>query len=150
MGLGGLVGRPSFGAGHLSVELDFLPGTPVMLKGLDKQYPELPTLPSDMAQLKASITQVAEQSATLPIEQMVLDVSGSISAARSTVDTIRNTVVHIADQITPIADNVRLAADDLRLTAGEARSEEHTSELQSLMRISYAGFCLKKKINKHM
>src|SRR3546814_8341982 len=27
-----------------------------------------------------------------------------------------------------------------------ARSEEHTSELQSLMRISYAVFCLKKKI----
>src|SRR3546814_3701941 len=29
---------------------------------------------------------------------------------------------------------------------GAARSEEHTSELQSLMRISYAVFCLKKKI----
>src|SRR3546814_6615777 len=29
------------------------------------------------------------------------------------------------------------------------RSEEHTSELQSLMRISYAVFCLKKKQNKH-
>src|SRR3546814_6047625 len=29
--------------------------------------------------------------------------------------------------------------------AGEVRSEEHTSELQSLMRISYAVFCLKKK-----
>src|SRR3546814_8903782 len=29
--------------------------------------------------------------------------------------------------------------------AGFARSEEHTSELQSLMRISYAVFCLKKK-----
>src|SRR3546814_9273622 len=29
-----------------------------------------------------------------------------------------------------------------------ARSEEHTSELQSLMRISYAVFCLKKKIKK--
>src|SRR3546814_6446599 len=29
--------------------------------------------------------------------------------------------------------------------AGGARSEEHTSELQSLMRISYAVFCLKKK-----
>src|SRR3546814_9697119 len=28
---------------------------------------------------------------------------------------------------------------------GTARSEEHTSELQSLMRISYAVFCLKKK-----
>src|SRR3546814_9367645 len=29
------------------------------------------------------------------------------------------------------------------------RSEEHTSELQSLMRISYAVFCLKKKITLH-
>src|SRR3546814_8960676 len=29
--------------------------------------------------------------------------------------------------------------------AGAGRSEEHTSELQSLMRISYAVFCLKKK-----
>src|SRR3546814_7298650 len=29
------------------------------------------------------------------------------------------------------------------------RSEEHTSELQSLMRISYAVFCLKKKETKH-
>src|SRR3546814_1501776 len=29
------------------------------------------------------------------------------------------------------------------------RSEEHTSELQSLMRISYAVFCLKKKNNKY-
>src|SRR3546814_960634 len=31
----------------------------------------------------------------------------------------------------------------------ECRSEEHTSELQSLMRISYAVFCLKKKKHTH-
>src|SRR3546814_5845247 len=31
---------------------------------------------------------------------------------------------------------------------GRARSEEHTSELQSLMRISYAVFCLKKKTKR--
>src|SRR3546814_7732641 len=30
----------------------------------------------------------------------------------------------------------------------DSRSEEHTSELQTLMRISYAVFCLKKKIHK--
>src|SRR3546814_3470871 len=49
---------------------------------------------------------------------------------------------------------------DLAVRAGEKigvvgpsgagkRSEEHTSELQSLMRISYAVFCLKKKNNNH-
>src|SRR3546814_4234050 len=32
------------------------------------------------------------------------------------------------------------------MPGGGTRSEEHTSELQSLMRISYAVFCLKKKI----
>src|SRR3546814_5317494 len=40
----------------------------------------------------------------------------------------------------------------LRAPGLEGRSEEHTSELQSLMRISYAVFCLKKKkknTNKH-
>src|SRR3546814_10300850 len=37
-------------------------------------------------------------------------------------------------------------ADDQR--GGKDRSEEHTSELQSLMRISYAVFCLKKKKDK--
>src|SRR3546814_6057665 len=37
--------------------------------------------------------------------------------------------------------------DDPRVQADHAgRSEEHTSELQSLMRISYAVFCLKKKL----
>src|SRR3546814_9026753 len=35
----------------------------------------------------------------------------------------------------------------LPLQANEVRSEEHTSELPSLMRISYAVFCLKKKKN---
>src|SRR3546814_5107254 len=37
---------------------------------------------------------------------------------------------------------------DAAIEPERARSEEHTSELQSLMRISYAVFCLKKKQNK--
>src|SRR3546814_5034714 len=42
---------------------------------------------------------------------------------------------------------VLTGADIVLKTAGiMGRSEEHTSELQSLMRISYAVFCLKKKI----
>src|SRR3546814_8679722 len=40
-----------------------------------------------------------------------------------------------------------LVGDEHGGIAGQARSEEHTSELQSLMRHSYAVFCLKKKTN---
>src|SRR3546814_5358497 len=46
--------------------------------------------------------------------------------------------------ITASVDN--LARSDA--SARPPRSEEHTSELQSLMRISYAVFCLKKKIEQ--
>src|SRR3546814_10022101 len=62
------------------------------------------------------------------------------------------------DSAHTIRDHVR-EGDRLILNQGAAghvllrRSEEHTSELQSLMRISYAVFCLKKKkkkqTNKH-
>src|SRR3546814_9079360 len=44
--------------------------------------------------------------------------------------------------------HIVIGGEDLRVRLGligETRSEEHTSELQSLMRISYAVFCLKKK-----
>src|SRR3546814_5325081 len=51
--------------------------------------------------------------------------------------------VHLFEQGGYLAE--RLAV----IGRGLARSEEHTSELQSLMRISYAVFCLKKKKRTH-
>src|SRR3546814_7150030 len=49
-------------------------------------------------------------------------------------------------KLTALTLNLRALAADPQLGAREAvlRSEEHTSELQSLMRTSYAVFCLKK------
>src|SRR3546814_1533197 len=44
---------------------------------------------------------------------------------------------------------VEIALDEVAEAEERARSEEHTSELQSLMRISYAVFCSKKKKKKH-
>src|SRR3546814_3089172 len=55
------------------------------------------------------------------------------------IATIAIGAITSADQV-----NTILAAGRADLCA-LARSEEHTSELQSLMRISYAVFCLKKK-----
>src|SRR3546814_7310801 len=52
----------------------------------------------------------------------------------------------------PVADSVSSHSMSAPSSAPEGqarlRSEEHTSELQSLMRISYAVFCLKKKRNQ--
>src|SRR3546814_6455775 len=45
-----------------------------------------------------------------------------------------------------LRDDHMVVLQALSEPGGTARSEEHTSEFQSLMRISYAVFCLKKKI----
>src|SRR3546814_2164665 len=59
-------------------------------------------------------------------------------------------VGQVEDQIVQ-AGHLRRRDDRLGRRLGEAgRSEEHTSELQSLMRISYAVFCLKKKTYYHI
>src|SRR3546814_1592663 len=46
------------------------------------------------------------------------------------------------------AENERASRENNGIDQAGPRSEEHTPELQSLMRISYAVFCLKKKNNK--
>src|SRR3546814_3012160 len=60
----------------------------------------------------------------------------------------------ISDYITDTLENVRAKGYTETLFGRKTwfpriRSEEHTSELQSLMRSSYAVFCLKKKTTKH-
>src|SRR3546814_947643 len=53
---------------------------------------------------------------------------------------------------TPAPDHAARTTTDAVVVAAHplaVRSEEHTSELQSLMRISYAVFCLKKNITPH-
>src|SRR3546814_10608360 len=54
------------------------------------------------------------------------------------------TAAQRSDLLPPI-----MAGDAIWALAHEERSEEHTSELQTLMRISYAVFCLKTKNNAH-
>src|SRR3546814_7570336 len=73
---------------------------------------------------------------------------------RADVHAVR--LVEPVDGATTVAGCCRVVASSDRQMAAKAaaeerktaRSEEHTSELQSLMRISYAVFCLKKKKKK--
>src|SRR3546814_3534284 len=73
----------------------------------------------------------------LPLEDEIGDLHVGIARHAAAVAAIR------------LAVAVRVVPDRNDVSAGlldrHARSEEHTSELQSLMRISYAVFCLKKQ-----
>src|SRR3546814_4030900 len=69
--------------------------------------------------------------------QVLSQAAGNIGLRRNCI------VVSIANVKVHFRCRTRRLGDDLHHAA--CRSEEHTSELQSLMRISYAVFCLKKK-----
>jgi paraquat-inducible protein B len=122
MGLRAQLGMQSFVTGQLSVELDFRPDTPARLLGLETNYEEVPTLPSDMAQLKASATRLAEQLGEIPLGQIVSDVTAAVTAARETIGTMQVAVGTVASQVGPIAENIGLATRDLRMTAEAARA----------------------------
>src|SRR3546814_6680641 len=95
--------------------------------------------------------------------QHVLDLAStttrSIQAVAESTEALTGSASHISAQVDEQArmgaaamaasDSGQLSLQALSEQADNvSRSEEHTSELQSLMRISYAVFCLKKK-KKH-
>src|SRR3546814_5712026 len=93
----------------------------------------------------------------------IIGVSGGIYAAQSIAFEVPERGSRIIEGWNKVQNRLSGMADEeiqqraARAIAGlpaflermSARSEEHTSELQSLMRNSYAVLCLKKKKNKH-
>src|SRR3546814_4763162 len=77
---------------------------------------------------------------------------GSVAFASELKGLLRHPLLRREANLSAVEDYFAFGyvPDDTSIVAGveKLRSEEHTSELQSLMRISYAVFCLKKN-NKH-
>src|SRR3546814_2576071 len=113
------------------------------------------------------MAQMGEGSGQLSLPLIIkADVQGSVQALRESLTGLSNDQIRInvigsgvggitesdaqlaaTSKATLIGFNVRADASARKVIEGNGRSEEHTSELQSLMRISYAGFCLTKKKN---
>src|SRR3546814_8738497 len=97
-----------------------------------------------------SVSLVATDPGASP-EQLEAAVARPIENAISTIGSVRHVSTTINDSVVTIMieftyeKQTEQAVLDVRDAV--SRSEEHTSELQSLMRTSYAVFCLKKKIN---
>src|SRR3546814_3278149 len=80
-----------------------------------------------------------------------------IPSRASQLEKVFQSAPEIADQLVVLtarlqgflSDENRDAVQAILGNLATVRSEEHTSELQSLMRISYAVFCLKQKTNKN-
>src|SRR3546814_9697520 len=86
-----------------------------------------------------------------PLHRLRIDASGQAlqrrQPARRAAREVAAIQVHrlvLGEVVAAVVEHAQPVVRDLRI-----RSEEHTSELPSLMRISYAVFCLKKKKKTH-
>src|SRR3546814_5894566 len=97
-----------------------------------------------VAQAQDSATTAPPAAPPLTLDQAVAAAGGSAPAADAARADIA--AAEAGRTIAGLRPNPTVSTE-VENIAGTGRSEEHTSELQSLMRISYAVFCLKKKKN---
>src|SRR3546814_1111850 len=95
-----------------------------------------------------------------PVGELLQGITAPHALAEETCRAVASRMAALGLQRLPVVESEQsqkllgvVSRSDLlkparQLHEEESRSEEHTSELQSLMRISYAVFCLKKKKKK--
>jgi paraquat-inducible protein B len=127
----------SFVTGLLYVNLDMHPDTPIKLLGLDPQYPELPTVPTEMEQMLATVQQTLAELGKLPLEALLNEVLGmfqrlnaliEVPELRKAIESLdsltasANQLLHNADgQIGPLGAKLAAMADAARTTLEAAR-----------------------------
>ena len=78
----------SFVTGVLYVALDPRPHTPIVLRGLDRQVPELPTIPTDIEVWTEKLERFAAKIDKLPLEELFRNTNGAIVDARAFVNKL--------------------------------------------------------------
>jgi paraquat-inducible protein B len=115
-GLRAQLAMQSFITGQLVIQLDFYPGTPVNLRGLDKNYIEIPTIPSTSAKLAGALEKLDLaalekhlESAMDGIAKLVNnpDLAASIRGLKDTLQDARNLLTKVDRQVNPVADDVK-------------------------------------------
>jgi paraquat-inducible protein B len=115
--------------GQASIDLDFHPGTPVRLVGGDKSVTELPTIPSDIDQLKSTVTAVLQKIAALPLDQIT-------SELLKTVQTTTELVSNVNAQIGPRFNDLKGISDEAKLVLHEARTRLELREGEPLQNLN--------------
>jgi phospholipid/cholesterol/gamma-HCH transport system substrate-binding protein len=72
----------SFVTGILYVALDDFPGTPVVLRGLDKNVPEVPTVPTDIEVWEKKLAKIGDAVEALPLQEIARSLMETMDEAR--------------------------------------------------------------------
>ena len=94
--------------GQLNVDLDFRPGTPAHVTGAIPGVAEIPTVPSDLEQLREQVT-------GLPIKELA-------DTAQRTLTAVDKLATHVDGTLDPLTDSARRTADEATRTLETTRT----------------------------
>src|SRR3546814_7410925 len=100
-----------------------------------------------LAEVEKANAKVAEEreAATRERRQAMMALASEFEArVMGVVESVNEASGAVQQSAAGMSDSAKGASTKAEAAGAAARSEEHTSELQSLMRISYSVFCLKK------
>jgi paraquat-inducible protein B len=72
----------SFVTGVLYVAIDDFPGTPIVLRGLDKDVREVPTVPTDIEKWTAKVEKIADALTALPLDELARSLIATVDEAK--------------------------------------------------------------------
>jgi len=138
-GLRGQLQTVSLVTGQTSIDFNFYPGTPVQLfssvAGIEAGVIEVPTIPSDIEQLKVNVTSVLAKISKLPLDTMSDEIIKTIRDADLLVRDADGAVKGVNAQVQPLATSIIGTSDQANsfLKEGKARLELRPGEpLQAL------------------
>ena len=123
MGLRGVLTLQSFITGQLMIELDFHPNTPVNLKNISEDYPEIPTIPSTTERLAQSLQKLDLEgmeknlkNALAGVDRFVNnpDLAAGVRALKDTFEELRQVVKKVDGKIDPLTDHLDGTIRDAR------------------------------------
>ena len=99
--------------GQTAINFDFHPGTPTRLVSNEPEIQELPTIPSDIAELKANLTGLMAKFSNLPLEQLSSELLDTVKSANQTMKDANALVKgagglidNVNGQVKPLSDSV--------------------------------------------
>jgi paraquat-inducible protein B len=121
-GFRGVLTMQSLITGKLLIELDYYPSTPLILKNIDKEYIEIPTIPSTTSKLTQALDkldleaiQTKLESALDGIAKLVNnpDLAASIGHLKETLRDARKLVNRVDRQVDPLAQDTKKTVKDI-------------------------------------
>ncbi len=122
-GLRAVLTTQSFITGQLMIECDFYPNTPVKLKNISKEYPEIPTIPSATERLAQSLQKLdlegIQKNLTNTLDGIDRlanspDLKASISELKGVLSDTRRLVQNMNGRVGPLADGFDATLQDVR------------------------------------